>query len=88
MSEGLGHNSIDNTMLASYVERVEDRERDKRAASEDIAEICAEAKSNGLEPSEIRRIVRERLMTDQQRAKKDRQEAILDLYRHALSMRG
>lgn len=79
-----GHNQPESGMLAAFIERVQDRERDKRAAAEDINDICAEAKGQGLDPKAIKAIVKENLMTESQRAKRDEDEAILDMYRRAV----
>lgn len=79
-----GHNQPESGMLAAFIERVQDRERDKRAAAEDIKDICAEAKGQGLDPKAIKAIVRENLMTESERAKRDEDDAILDMYRRAV----
>src|SRR5574340_252594 len=36
MTEMIGHNSISNGALNAFIERIEDRERDKRAAADDV----------------------------------------------------
>lgn len=81
-----GHNQPESGMLAAFIERVQDRERDRRAAVEDIGEICAEAKGQGLDPVTIKKLAKEGLMTESEKAKRDEKEAIEDLYRHALGM--
>lgn len=81
-----GHNQPESGMLAAFIERVQDRERDKRAAAEDIKDICEEAKGQGLDPATIKKLAREGLMTESEKAKRDEREAIEDLYRHAVGM--
>lgn len=79
----IGHNSVAGKMLKSVIERVELLEEDKRGISEDIKEIYAEAKGNGLDPKIIRMIIRERKMNSTDRAE---MEALLDTYKAALGM--
>jgi uncharacterized protein (UPF0335 family) len=69
--------------LRSFIERIERLEEDKAAIASDIREVYAEAKSSGFEPKIMRQVVRIRKMeaTDRQE-----QEALLDLYRHALGV--
>ena len=84
---GQGHNSIDDGALNAFIERIQDRERDKRAASDDIAEIKQEAKSAGYNPKVIAKLAREGMMTASQKAKLDEEAAIEDLYRTAARLR-
>jgi uncharacterized protein (UPF0335 family) len=69
--------------LKSFVERIERLEEEKRALSEDIREVYAEAKGHGFEPKIIRQIVKIRKM-DQD--KLDEEESLLELYKRALGM--
>ncbi len=69
--------------LKSFVERIERLEEEKRALSEDIKEVYAEAKGNGFEPKIIRQIVKIRKMDKDQR---DEEESLLELYMRALGM--
>lgn len=69
--------------IKSIVERVERLEEEKTALAGDIREIYAEAKSNGYDVKVLRQIVRIR---KQDAAERQEQEAILDLYLHALGM--
>lgn len=80
---GIGHNGIAADQLRSIVERVERLEEEKRATADDIKEVYAEAKANGYDPKTIRQVVR---MRKQDAAKRQEQEALLDLYMHALGM--
>ena len=69
--------------IKSIIERVERLEEEKAAIAGDIKEIYAEAKSNGYDVKILRQIVRIR---KQDTAERQEQEAILDLYLHALGM--
>jgi uncharacterized protein (UPF0335 family) len=69
--------------LRSFVERVERLEEEKKALSDDIKEVYAEAKGEGFDVKTMRQIVRLRKMdkADYQEA-----EAMLELYKRALGM--
>lgn len=79
----IGHNGIASDQIRSIVERVERLEEEKKALSEDIKEVYAEAKANGFDTKILRQIVRIRKMDT---AERQEQEALLDLYMHALGM--
>lgn len=81
---GTGDNSVGGIgaeQLKSYIERIERLEEEKAATALDIREVYAEAKSNGYDAKTMRIIVRLRKMNEQERQE---QEAMLDLYKHAL----
>lgn len=67
--------------LRSIIERVERLEEDKAAIATDIKEVLAEAKGEGYDAKTLRRVVRIR---KQDKAKRQEEEAILDLYLSAL----
>lgn len=67
--------------LRSLVERVERLEEDKQAVMTDIKEVFAEAKGDGYDVKILRRVIRIR---KQGKAKRQEEEAILDLYLSAL----
>lgn len=69
--------------LRAFVERIERLEEEKKAISDDIKEVYAEAKGNGFDSKVLRQIVRIR---KQDKTERMEQEAILDLYMHALGM--
>ena len=69
--------------LRSIIERVERLEEEKKALSDDIKDIFAEAKSAGFDVSVVRAIIRIR---KQEPADVEEQETLLDLYRRALGM--
>ncbi len=75
--------SFAKDQLRSIVERIERLEEEKAALSEDIKEVYAEAKGNGFDTKVLRTVVRLRKQDSNERAE---QEAVLDLYMHALGM--
>lgn len=70
--------------LKSVVERIERLEAEKDALTADIREVYSEAKGNGFDTKIIRQIVRLRKLD---RADRQEQESILDLYMAALGMK-
>jgi len=69
--------------LKSVIERIERLEEEKKATSDDIRDVYAEAKGNGFDIKALRSIVRLRkLDTDERRE----QQEVLDTYLHALGM--
>jgi len=70
--------------IRSIIERIERLEEEKQALADDIKEVYAEAKGNGFDTKVLRQIVRIR---KQDSAERQEQEALLDLYLHALGMR-
>lgn len=80
MSEG----NVAADELRLLVERIERLEEEKKAISDDVKDVFAEAKSRGYDTKAIRKIVQIR------RKKKEEyqeEEAILDTYLAALGMR-
>ncbi len=69
--------------LRSFIERIERLEEEKKTISDDIREVYAEAKVNGFDAKILRQVVRIRKLD---KAERMEQEAILDLYLHALGM--
>jgi uncharacterized protein (UPF0335 family) len=67
--------------LRSFVERLERLEEDKAAVLTDMKEVRAEAKGEGYDTKILNRVIRIR---KQDRAKRQEEEAILDLYLSAL----
>lgn len=69
--------------LRSIIERIERLEEEKKAISDDITDVYAEAKGNGYDVKALRTIVRERKQDPSERAE---HESVLDVYRRALGM--
>jgi uncharacterized protein (UPF0335 family) len=74
-------NGTAQTQLKTVVERIERLEEDKAAVMADLKEVYAEAKGNGFDVKIIRKVIRIR---KQDRAKRQEEEAILDLYLSAI----
>jgi uncharacterized protein (UPF0335 family) len=70
--------------LRSLIERIERLEEEKAALAADIREVYSEAKGVGFDAKIMRQVVRMRKLD---RADRQEQEAILDLYLSALGMR-
>jgi uncharacterized protein (UPF0335 family) len=69
--------------LKAFVERIERLEEEKKATSDDIRDVYAEAKGTGFDTKALRAIVRLRkLDTDERRE----QQEVLDTYLLALGM--
>lgn len=83
MAEATSPGGVVAGQIRSIIERVERLEEEKAALAADVREVYAEAKSNGYDVKVLRQIVRIR---KQDKAERQEQEAILDLYLHALGM--
>ena len=69
--------------LKAIIERIERLEEEKKATSDDIRDVYAEAKGNGFDVKALRTIVRLRKQDVDERRK---QETVLETYMHALGM--
>lgn len=69
--------------LRSLVERIERLEEERKALSNDIKDIYAEAKSAGFDVKVLRELIRIR---KQEAAEVEELETLLDVYRRALGM--
>ena len=69
--------------LRTIIERIERLEDEKKALSDDVREVYAEAKSAGFDAKIIRQIVRLRKMNTNER---NEMEQVLDVYKRALGM--
>ncbi len=69
--------------LKSFIERIERLEEERRALSEDIKEVYAEAKGTGFDTKIMRQVIRLRRMDKDDL---DEQESLLDVYKRALGM--
>jgi uncharacterized protein (UPF0335 family) len=68
-------------MLRLLIERIERLEQEKSEVMEQIKEVFAEAKGSGFDVKILRKVVR---LRKQDRAKRQEEEAILDLYLSAI----
>jgi uncharacterized protein (UPF0335 family) len=69
--------------LRSFVERIERLEEEKKGIADDIRDVYAEAKGNGFDVKVLRKVIALRKKDANERQE---EEAILDLYMHALGM--
>lgn len=69
--------------LRSFVQRIERLEEERAALGADIREVYSEAKSAGFDVKTLRHVVR---LLKLDRADRQEQEALLDLYKRALDM--
>jgi uncharacterized protein (UPF0335 family) len=69
--------------LKAIIERIERLEEEKKAISDDIRDVYAEAKGNGFDVKALRTIVR---MRKQDADERQEQETILETYLQALGM--
>ena len=69
--------------LKSFVERIERLEEEKKALADDIRDVFAEAKGQGFDTKIMRQVIRLRKKDTNERQE---EEALLDLYMHALGM--
>jgi len=74
-------NATAQGQLKSIIERIERLELEKSEIAEQVKEVFAEAKGNGFDVKIIRKVVR---LRKQDRAKRQEEEAILDLYLAAI----
>jgi len=75
---------ITGERLRSLIERIERLEEEKKALSDDIREVYAEAKADGFDAKTMRQVIRLRKMESNDRQE---QEALLETYLSALGMR-
>ena len=69
--------------LKSIIERIERLEEEKKALSDDIRDVFAEAKATGFEPKILRKIVS---LRKQDLSERQEQDALLETYMAALGM--
>jgi uncharacterized protein (UPF0335 family) len=71
--------------LRAFVERIERLEEEKKVIADDIKDVYAEAKGNGFDVAILRKVVS---LRKKQPHEREEEEAVLDLYLHALGMAG
>ena len=74
-------NSTAQGRLKTIVERIERLEEDKAAISGDLKEVYLEAKGEGFDVKILRKVVR---LRKQDKAKRQEEDALLDLYLSAI----
>ncbi|MEN3931175.1 DUF2312 domain-containing protein [Microvirga sp. W0021] len=83
MSDQVQTESVAADQLKAFIERIERLEEEKAGIAGDIREIFAEAKGNGFDVKVMRRIIS---LRKKDRAERQEEEAILELYMQALGM--
>ncbi len=69
--------------LRAFIERIERLEEEKTVIADDIKDVYAEAKGNGFDAAILRKVV---ALRKKQPHEREEEEAVLDLYMHALGM--
>ncbi|MHC5307533.1 DUF2312 domain-containing protein [Bartonella sp. LJL80] len=70
--------------LRSFIERIENREAEKKVVSDEIKDIYAEAEGSGFDKKTMRGIIRLRKKEEHERQE---EEAMTQLYKDALGMK-
>lgn len=79
----MAESGVARDQLRSIVERVERLEEEKKAIADDIRDVFAEAKANGFDTTILRQVIR---LRKQDSTERQEQDAVRDLYLHALGM--
>jgi len=79
----LGTGTAASGQLKSLIERIERLEEEKKAIGDDIKDVFAEAKGQGFDTKIMRQVIR---LRKKDTAERQEEEALLDLYLHALGM--
>lgn len=74
---------MSNEQLKSYVDRIERLEEEKSGIAQDIRELYQEAKSSGLDPKIIKKVISLRKKSETDR---NQEQAMVDLYMKELGM--
>lgn len=69
--------------LKSFIERIEKLDEERKAISGDIRDVYSEAKGVGYDVKAMRAVI---AMRKKDAADRDEEEALLDVYKHALGM--
>ena len=77
------HTRFAKDQLKAFVERIERLEEEKKAISDDIRDVYAEAKGTGYDVKAMRAVVRLRKQDKDERIE---YEAVLETYMHALGL--
>lgn len=85
----IGHNSGEvlggdaQGLLKSFVERIERLNEEKAEIAEQVKEVFSEAKGMGFDTKALRKLISLRKLDP---AKRQEEQAVLDLYAHALGL--
>lgn len=79
-------NTTDNVaagQLRAFIERIERLEEEKKTVSDDIKDVYMELKGTGFDSKAVKTIIK---LRKQDKAERQEEESILDLYKSALGM--
>ena len=79
----IGSGTIAQDQLHAFIQRIERLEEEKTAIAADIKEIYAEAKGTGFDTKIMRKVIS---LRKKETAERQEEQALLDLYLHALGM--
>ena len=79
----IGSSTIAKYQLHALIQRIERLEEEKAAIAADIKEIYLEAKGTGFDVKAMRKVV---ALRKKETAERQEEQALLDLYLHALGM--
>lgn len=86
----IGHNSSLNgdekRKLFGFIDEIVKLEQQRREIATDVSEIYASAKDTGFDVKAMRRVVKARLMTEEEKAKERLTQEAVETYLHALGM--
>ena len=82
-STPVGASTIAQDQLHAFIQRIERLEEEKAAIAADIKEIYLEAKGTGFDVKIMRKVVS---LRKKETAERQEEQALLDLYLHALGM--
>lgn len=69
--------------LRAFIERIERLNEEKQTISDDIKEVFAEAKGSGFDVKAMRTIIK---LRKKDRAEREEEQAMIDLYAEALGL--
>lgn len=83
MITDVAHTGVASEQLEQFVERLERLDEEKTSVAGDMKEVFAELKGRGFDVKAVRKILKIR---KQDRAQRQEEEAILELYMEALGL--
>jgi len=83
MADQVQTDSVSADQLKAFIERIERLEEEKAGIAGDIREIFSEAKGNGFDTGVMRKVI---ALRKKDRAERQEEEAIVELYMQALGM--
>lgn len=78
-----GHAGVSADQLKQFISRIERLDEERQTIVDDIKDVFAEAKATGYDVKVMKQVLKIR---KQDKAEREEQEAILDLYLGALGM--